>query len=84
MLIYSVHLLKINEKKALKKLPRGTWLAQSVQHPALGFDLGHDLGAIRSSPDLGSMLNVGSAGDSFSLSFPSAPLPVCVLSLINK
>ena len=33
-------------------------MAQSVEHPTLDFGLGHDLRAVRSSPVLGSVLDI--------------------------
>lgn len=35
----------------------GTWMAQSVEHLALGFALGRDLGVVGSDPTLGSRLS---------------------------
>ena len=40
---------------------RGTWVAQLVEHLALGFSSGHDLRVLRSSPVSGSMLSMESA-----------------------
>ena len=40
----------------------------TVKCPALGYNSGHDLGVLRSSPILGSRLIVESAWDSLSLS----------------
>ena len=38
-------------KQFLKTHPsRGTWVAQSVKHPALDFGSGHDLSMVRLSP----------------------------------
>ena len=43
-------------KDCLEGNSGGTWVAQSVEHPTLGFGSGHDLGVVRSSPASGSML----------------------------
>ena len=36
----------------------GTWVAQSVKHVTLDLGSGHDLRVMRSSPTLGSVLNM--------------------------
>ena len=46
----------------------GTWVAQSVKYPILGFGSGHDLAIVGSSPKPGSVLSSESASDSLSLS----------------
>ena len=43
-----------------QSLGRGAWVAQSVEHLALGFSSGHDLMIVRSSPLLDSMLGAES------------------------
>lgn len=58
------------------------WVAQLVKSPILGFDSGHDLRVLRSSPKWGSTLSSESVGYSLS---PSAPLANDVsLSKINR
>jgi len=44
-----------------------TWVAQSVEHPTLGFDSGHYLAVVGSNPVSGFALSAESASDSFSL-----------------
>ena len=56
---------------------KDTWVAQSVKRPTLDFCSGHDLTIMESSPTLGSVLGVGLAWDSLSLSAP----PLITLSL---
>ena len=51
-------------------------MAQSGNHPPLGFSSGHDLVVVGSSPVLGSAFNAESASDYLSLSY--------ILSLSNK
>ena len=61
---------------------RGTWVAQSVKRPTLGFSSGHDLTVHEIEPRLG--LCAGSADpawDSLSLSVSLCPFPACALSL---
>ena len=62
--------------------PWGAWVVQFVKHPTLGFDSGHDLRVLRSSPELGSAFSMESACLSLSL----MPLFQIVhsLSQINK
>ena len=43
------------------KIEWGAWVAQSVRHPPLDFNSGHDLRVMRSRSTLGSMLNGESA-----------------------
>lgn len=50
-------------------------MAQPVKHLILDIGSGHDLGIVRSSPMLGSMLGVELAKDSISPS-PSSPAPL--------
>ena len=52
----------------------GSWVAQSVKRPTLGFSSGHDLSVLETEPCIG--LHAGSvkpAWDSFS--FPITPIP---------
>ena len=62
----------------------GTWLAQSVKRPTLGFGSGHDLTVCEF--ELRNGLCVDSAGPAWdSLSLPLYPFPALALSLkINK
>ena len=46
----------------------GARVARLVKHPTLGFDSGHDLKVLGSSPEWGSLLSDESACDSLSLS----------------
>ena len=74
MKIYSASLI-IREIQ-IKTMMRGTWMAQSLEHPTLDFDSGHFPRVMGSSPGLGSALSVESAYDSLPL-----PLsPACSLS----
>lgn len=50
-------------------------MAQSVESPTVGFGSGRDLGVVRSSPELGTVL----CGES--LAIPSSPLPSRPFSL---
>jgi len=60
---------------------RGTWVAQSVKRPTLGFGSGRDLRVVRWSPASGSALSRESACDSLS---PPLSLPTThALSQIN-
>ena len=61
-------------KQCQKIMPWGAWVTQAVECLTLGFSLGHELGVVRLSPVLGSLLSRKSASDSVSLS-PSIPLP---------
>ena len=59
----------------------GTWVAQSIEHPALDFSSGHDPRVVGSSPTLGSVVGMEPA---FEILFPSpsSRLPqLCALSL---
>jgi len=38
-------------------MERGTWVAQSVEHPTFDFGSGHDLRVLGSSPESGPMLS---------------------------
>ena len=58
----------------LEVLPWGTWVAQSVMHPTLGFGSGHDLTVVKSSPlASGSVLGVEPAYGCLSLSLCLSP-----------
>ena len=55
--IHQLHVKTLSEiKKQLKKIPHpwGTWVAQSVERPTLGFGSGHDPRVVGSSPASGS------------------------------
>ena len=68
----------------VKRIYRGTWVAQSVEQWTLGFGSGHDLRVVESSPTSDSMLSEESAYPSPSTS-PLPPfLHSCFLSLSNK
>ena len=45
---------------------RGTWVAQSIKHPTLDLDSGHDVRVMKFSPVSGSVLSGESAWDSLS------------------
>ena len=45
----------------LGMLWKGAWVVQSIEHPILGFDSGHDLQVVELSPELDSELNAESA-----------------------
>ena len=62
---------------------QSAWVAQLVGYPTLGFGSGHELGVVRSSPVLGSMLHIESAWDCLSPSVlpPLTRTCVCVCSL---
>ena len=62
----------------------GTWVAQSVEHPTLDFDSGHDPRVMGSSPALGPVLSMEPAWDSLSLSLCPLPPLVLTLSLSKK
>ena len=67
----------------------GAWVAQSVEHPSLGFDSGHKLIVRGFKPNIGICAgSVEPAWDSFSLSLSLSAPTVCALSLslskINK
>ena len=53
-----------------KKAVSGTWVAQSVKCPTLGFSSGLDLGEGRSSLRSDSLLSTDSAWESLSLPLP--------------
>ena len=54
---------------------RGTWMAQSVDHPTLDFGSGYDLAVVRLRPMLGSVLSTEPLGIlSLRLLRPSTPL----------
>lgn len=53
----------------------GTWVAQLVKHPTLGFGSVHDLRAVRLSPAMGSTLGAEAAAES---------LPLPLLSLCSS
>ena len=57
-----------------KSTLKGTWVAQLVKHPTLGFGSGHDLQVITSSTLSGSVLSMVP-------SYPSPSAPPCILSL---
>ena len=59
-------------------------MAQSVEHPTLGFGSGHDLRVMGLSPALGSMLSGESAWDSSLTVPPPPPDPPCTLPLKKK
>ena len=63
----------------------GTWVAQSVKRPTLGFSSGHGL-TVSSSPSLGSVLTMQSLLGILSLFLSGPPLLTLSLSLskINK
>ena len=43
--------------KQFSGCPQGAWVAQLVRCPTLGFNSGHDLRVVRSSPAFGSILD---------------------------
>ena len=51
--IHSAKLMKV-----LKRVRRGAWVAQSVEHLTLDFSLGHDHRVVGLSPKLGFTLNM--------------------------
>ena len=53
--------VKIDVHICLKNLTRGTWVSQSVEYLTLDFGSGHDLRIVRSSPVVGSMLDMEAA-----------------------
>ena len=56
-----------------------------VEHPTVGFGLGHNLRIVGSSPGLGSKLSRQSASDSFPLPLPTLAFMLSFfLSKINK
>ena len=59
-------------------------MAQPVKHLTLDFGSGHDLGIMRSSPQLGSALSRESTQDSVSPSPSASPLHALSLSQIKK
>ena len=60
-LIFPISSIMFETNNALKMSGRGAWVAQSVKQQVLGFDSGHDLGVVGSSPTLGSALREESA-----------------------
>ena len=54
------------------EINRGTWVAQSVEHPTPDFSSGHDLGVMGLSPKSGSEVGMGSGWDSLSAPLPSS------------
>ena len=46
------------ESPSIKTVTKGTWVTQSVKRPTLDIGSGRDLVVMRSSPSLGSTLNV--------------------------
>ena len=62
----------------------GTWVSQSVKHPILGFDSGHDLRVLRLNPVSDSLLNMEPAEMLclllLCLPSPHHPIGTCKLS----
>ena len=46
----------LKKPKSLKKINRGSWVAQSVKCPTLDLNSGFDIRVVSSSPSLGAML----------------------------
>lgn len=52
---------RVSRLKYLKNQSRGSWVAQSVKCPCLGFSSGPDLRVLGLSPESGSVLSMESA-----------------------
>ena len=58
-LLFALVSLRIVSGPVQTLIPRGAWVAQSINHPTLDFGSGHDLTVVSSSPASGSVLSGG-------------------------